>query len=105
MQAVDAIETALSMYIDDRSEIPRPSSAGRRMKLVTLPALTETELGLYSAMRAGGIGKAELARCLNCHLPQVDRLLDLAHRSRLDQLEATFRALGKQISVEIVEAA
>jgi antitoxin HicB len=38
-------------------------------------------------------------------LPQIDRLLDLRHASRLDQLEAAFRALGKQISVEIREAA
>jgi antitoxin HicB len=41
-------------------------------------------------MRAGKIGKAELARRLHCHLPQIDRLLDLNHASRLDQLEAAF---------------
>jgi hypothetical protein len=35
----------------------------------------------------------------------VDRLLDLMHNSRLDQLEAAFRALGKQLSIEIREAA
>ena len=56
-------------------------------------------------MRTAGIGKAELARRLNCHLPQVDRLLDLRHASRLDQLEAAFRALGKQLSIEISAAA
>jgi antitoxin HicB len=46
-----------------------------------------------------------LARRLNCHMPQIDRLVDLRHASRLDQLEAAFRALGKQLSVEIREAA
>jgi antitoxin HicB len=51
------------------------------------------------------VGKAEHARWLNCHLPQVDRLLDLRHASRLDQLEAAFRTLGKQLSIEICEAA
>jgi len=56
-------------------------------------------------MRTARIGKAELARRLNCHLPQVDRLLDLRHASRLDQLEAAFRALGKQLSIQICEAA
>ncbi len=74
MQAGDAIETALSMYIEDRRGVPQPSSAKRGMKLVPLPALTEAKVGLYSAMRAAGVGKAELARRLNCHLPQVDRL-------------------------------
>ncbi len=58
-----------------------------------------------TAMRAAKIGKAQLARRLNCHLPEVDRLLDLRHASRLDQLEAAFRALGKQLSIRICEAA
>jgi antitoxin HicB len=38
-------------------------------------------------------------------MPQIDRLVDLRHASRLDQLEAAFRALGKQLTVEIQEAA
>ena len=37
--------------------------------------------------------------------PQVDRLLDLLHASRLDQLEAAFRVLGKRLAVGIREAA
>ncbi|SPF52218.1 Antitoxin HicB [Candidatus Sulfopaludibacter sp. SbA4] len=105
MQAVDAIESALSMYVDDRREIPAPSGPKRGMKLVTLPALTEAKLALYSAMRAQKIGKAELARRLNCHLPQVDRLLDLLHSSRLEQLEAAFRAIGKRLTIAVEEAA
>jgi antitoxin HicB len=105
LQAVDAIESALSFYIDDRRDIPRPSAPKRGMKGVTLPALTEAKIALYSTMRAAKVGKAELARRLNCHLPQVDRLLDLTHSSRLDQLEAAFRVLGKQLSVEILEVA
>jgi antitoxin HicB len=63
------------------------------------------KLALYTAMLAGKVGKAEMARRLNCYQPQVDRLLDLRHAARLDQLEAAFRALGKQLSVEIREAA
>jgi len=105
MQAVDALESALSMYIDDRRDIPKPSPVKRRGKFVTVPALTQAKLALYSAMRAQRVGKAELARRLNCHLPQVDRLLDLLHSSRLDQLEAAFRVLGKRISVVVEEAA
>jgi antitoxin HicB len=56
-------------------------------------------------MRRSRVGKAELARRLNCHLPQVDRLLDLTHASRLDQLEAAFRALGHVLSIQISGAA
>jgi len=104
VRAVDAIETVFMAYIVDRLDIP-PSSTSKRGDFVTLPALTESKVALYTAMRTAKVGKAELARRLNCHLPQVDRLLDLRHASRLDQLEAAFRVLGKCLSVEIREAA
>ena len=103
-RAVDALETAFMGYMEDRRAIPDPSPF-KRGPSVALPALTEAKLALYSAMRAGRIGKTELARRLNCHLPQVDRLLNLRHGSRLDQLEAAFRALGKELSVQILDAA
>jgi antitoxin HicB len=70
-----------------------------------LPALTETKPALYTVMRAAKVSKSELARRLNWHVPQVDCRLDLRHASRLDQLEAAFRVLGKCLSVEIREAA
>ncbi|MGD0773216.1 MAG: type II toxin-antitoxin system HicB family antitoxin [Candidatus Solibacter sp.] len=104
LRASDAIESVLMGYIDLRRDIPVPRAGGRG-PFVTLPALTEAKLALYTAMRSAKVGKAELARRLNCHLPQVDRLLDLRHASRLDQLESAFRVLGKCLSVEIREAA
>jgi len=105
IEAVDALESALSMYVEDRRDVPKPSPVKPRGKAVILPALTEAKLALDSTMRANRVGKAELARRLNCHLPQVGRLLDLLHASRLDQLEAAFRVLGKRVAVEIREAA
>ena len=104
LRAPDAIESALMCYIDLRHDIPMPR-AGAKGPFATLPALTEAKLALYTAMRTAKVGKAELARRMNCHMPQVDRLLDLRHTSRLDQLETAFRALGKQLSIQICEAA
>ena len=104
LRAPDAIETVLIGYVSNRRDIPLPR-ATRKGPFVTLPALTEAKLALYTAMRTARVSKAELARRLNWHLPQVDRLLDLRHASRLDQLEAAFRVLGKQLSVQVSEAA
>ena len=72
LRAPDAIESALMAYIDLRRDIPVPRAGGRG-PFVTLPALAEAKLALYTAMRTAKVGKAELARRLNCHLPQVDR--------------------------------
>lgn len=57
MQAIDALESALSLYVDDRRDIPAPSAVKRGRRSVTLPALTEAKLALYAAMRAKKIGK------------------------------------------------
>ena len=104
-RAADALEAALSLYIDLRKPIPSPARPKRRQKSVLLSTLAEAKVRLYSLMRETGIGKAELARRLNVHLPQVDRMLDLDHASRIDQLEAAFKALGKRLRLEIEDAA
>jgi antitoxin HicB len=104
-RAVDALLTMFMGMIADREPIPPPGKLRRGTEWVELPALDEAKVRLYAAMRAAKVGKAELARRLNCHLPQVDRLLDLNHASRLDQVEAAFRALDKRLVIEIQDAA
>jgi antitoxin HicB len=104
-RAVDAIETYLMSMIEDREAIPQQHRSRRGQRLITLPALTEAKLELYRQMRAAKIGKAELARRLHCHLPQIDRLLDLSHRSRLDQIEQALLAVGKRLTISVEDAA
>jgi antitoxin HicB len=103
--AVEALETMFMGMIEDREEVPAPRRLRKGERGITLPALTCAKIELYATMRSKKVGKAELARRLKCHAPQVDRLLDLNHASRLDQLEAAFRALGKELKVEIADAA
>ena len=50
-------------------------------------------------MQEQGIGKAELARRLGWHLPQVDRVLDVRHNSRMDQMDAAMGAIGRALYV------
>ena len=54
-RAVDAIDTAHSMYVDDRQDIPAPSRR-RGAKYVTLPALTE---GAPDSIATANIGWTE----------------------------------------------
>ncbi|MBF0136074.1 MAG: type II toxin-antitoxin system HicB family antitoxin [Magnetococcales bacterium] len=103
LRARDALETALEFYIDDRKPLPVPSPAGGH-PTVRPNALVCAKLAVYQAMQETGVRKAELARRLHWHLPQVDRLLDLRHASRLDQVETALDALGLQVVIS-VEAA
>lgn len=101
LYAVDALEAALSFYVDDRKPLPVPSKPKRGQRTVCPSALECAKLGVYRAMTEQGIKKSELARRLGWHLPQVDRLFDLKHASRFDQIEAAARALGRQVEVSV----
>lgn len=80
--------------------MPRPSAPDGR-PTARPSALECAKLGVYQAMTEQGIKKAELARRLGWHVPQVDRLLDLSHASRFDHLEAAARVLGRHIEVTV----
>ena len=101
LHAVDALETALSFYVEARRPLPVASKAKRGQHTVRPAALEAAKLGVYQAMTEQGIKKSELARRLGWHMPQVDRLFDLRHASRLDQIEAAARVLGRQLEVRI----
>lgn len=100
LRAAEALEAALAMYIEDGKEIPVALPAKRGLKDVSLSALSEVKIKLYREMRQGGITRAELAGRLNCQAPQVDRLLDLDHASRLEQFEPAFAAMAKKRRID-----
>ena len=99
--AVDALETGLSFYVDARKGLPKPSKAKRGQKLISPSALESAKLGVYQAMMDEGIKKTELARRLGWHMPQIDRLFDLKHASKFDQIEAAANVLGYRIEVTV----
>jgi antitoxin HicB len=105
VRAADAIATALKGRITARAKIPVPSRLRRGQRAVRLPAIVAAKLELYRAMIETKTRKADLARKLGVHPPQVDRLLDLDHKSQLDQIEAAARAIGRDIHIELRPAA
>lgn len=90
-RATDALEEAIAARIHDNRDIPSPSDGE---ETVVLPTLSAIKVLLYRGLREQEIGKAELARRLGWYLPQVDRVLDLSHSSRMDQMDAAMNAIG-----------
>jgi antitoxin HicB len=106
--AVGAIEEAIAARISHGEELPLPVPAavnapGRNSVFVKLPIMTSLKVHLYVTLRRSELTRAELARRLGWHREQVDRLFRLDHASRLDQLEAAFKALRQEIDVRITE--
>lgn len=100
-EALDALETALQGYFERRLRVPLPSPPEPGQAIVTLPALSEAKVLLWNEMIAQQLKKADLARRLNVHNPQIDRLFDLSHASKLDFVEQAAKALGKRLTVSI----
>ncbi|MCU1234630.1 MAG: type toxin-antitoxin system HicB family antitoxin [Candidatus Solibacter sp.] len=104
--ALDALLTMITVHIRRGEDVPRPSRPrGRKYRIIRLPALQAAKTELYQAFSASGIRKAELARRMGISKVNVDRLFDLKHQSRLDQLESAFKALGKDMAIQIRDAA
>jgi len=101
--ALDAVETAMIGRMTDRMSIPLPRAQGRYY--VEVPVLTAAKVGLYHAMIEQNLRKADLGRLLGWSPAQVDRLFNLRHASRLDQIEQAFRVLGKRLEIEVRPAA
>lgn len=100
-ESIDAVALILQDYIDRREPIPKASDKKRGEYWVSLPALDVAKVGLYEAMRAKGLRKSDLARKLGMHAPQVERLLDLTHKSKLEQVEAALAAVGYRVNVSV----
>jgi antitoxin HicB len=102
--ASDCLIAALGGYIKLGREIPRPSPA-RGRPVVILPPLVAAKLALYEALRTQQITRTELARRLGMQENGVRRLLDLDHRSHIDQVDRALSALGKRLEVRVLEPA
>ena len=103
-EAVDAIETTLSIYVDQRRSIPAASAPQEGERVVHLPAVTVAKIALWNTMMERDMRKADLCRLLGVHQAQGDRLVDFLHTSKMEQLESALSALGKRLAIS-VEAA
>src|SRR5215470_12572403 len=97
-RAADLLETVVANYMAEGWDLPAPSpAAGRR--LVRLEPLVAGKAEAYRALREAGISKAELARRIGVAPQQAQRLFDIHHASRLDQIDAALAALGRHLVV------
>jgi antitoxin HicB len=97
-----AIEEAMAARISEglAFAFPAKETSGRGV-WVEVPLLTLLKAALHNVCLEQGTTRAELARRLDWHREQVDRLFRLDHKSRLDQLEAAFKAIGAPLSFNL----
>ena len=104
-EAMDALGSDLSIRLSRRETIPAPSAAKRSHRLVPVPLWLAPKLALYLAMRDQNINNSELARRLGAHERVVRRMLDPQHATKTEKIQAALAVLGKQMTVEVRDAA
>ena len=97
--AEDALATALAGYVQERWDIPIPSSTARGQELIAVPPVVAAKLALYRCMRKQDITKVALARRLGLSEGAVRKLLNLDHRSHINQVERALRVVERGLVV------
>lgn len=105
LEAVDAAIMALSIEIEERRPIPEASQPEEGEYIITLPVLVVMKAALHNAMIASGTRKADLARALGMKGPQIDRLLDVAHSSKVETVELALRQLNREVQLTVSKTA
>ena len=104
--ARDLLMLTIGDFIRESKPLPPPEAPSRREvspRGAAGPASCQSRsLQLFLE---SGLKKAEFARRIGIPKTHIERLFSLRHRSRLDQIEAAFAALGKRLHVEARDAA
>ena len=104
--ATDFLECVVYLRIKAGEPLPQPKAyRGKKYRRVELSARASMKAELYRAFMASGLKKSELARRLTISKGIVDRLFDVRHNTRLDQIEAALEVVGKRLTVEIHDIA
>ncbi|MGA9069555.1 MAG: type II toxin-antitoxin system HicB family antitoxin [Terracidiphilus sp.] len=101
-QAVDALETALDFYFDHGRMVPMPSAPKRGHRLVALPASISAKVLLFNELIGQKVRPSDLAKRLSIPRQHVNRLLDPRHSTKIDNIAAALKALGKTLEMRTV---
>ena len=104
-EAMDALGSDLSIRLSRQEDIPSPSAVKRGQRLVPVPLWLAPKLALYLAMRDQHLSNSELGRRLGVHEKVVRRMLDPGHATKAAKIQAALAALGKQMVVDVRDAA
>jgi len=103
-ESVDGIETALSIYVDQRRSIPQASEPKPGQYVVRLPLVTVAKIVLWNEMMSRDMRKADLCRALGIAQTQGDRLVDFLYTSKMEAMEKALAALGKRLVLSVETA-
>ncbi|MGM7282576.1 hypothetical protein ABRY74_12125 [Pseudomonas guariconensis] len=101
-EALAAIESTLSLYVDQRRVIPEATPPLDGEHAIHLPVVTVAKILLWNTMMKRGLRKSALYQALGVAQTQGDRMLDFLHTSKIEQLEKALAVFGVHLSLKVV---
>ncbi|MBS1171073.1 MAG: antitoxin [Burkholderiaceae bacterium] len=100
--AADVLLSAMDFYFEDKRQVPPPSQPQKGERLIALPVSAAAKVLLLNEMLAQKVGPSELARRMGTSPQVVNRVIDLRHATKIDQVADALGALGKELHVVAV---
>ncbi|MBL8211209.1 MAG: helix-turn-helix domain-containing protein [Bryobacterales bacterium] len=100
--ASDLLDGLIGDCIEEGKPLPDPIDRyAENWHMVRPGPLADAKAELYRAFTNSGMTKAELSRRTGIKEANINRLFKITHHSRIDQLDAAFRALGLRLFVDV----
>ena len=98
----DVLEAAIEHYVEAKQPVPMPSRVKRGQDAISLPPSLSAKVLLLDAMFTQKVRPSDLASRLQVTRPEVTRLLDLHHTTKIDGIARALAVLGKTLEVRVI---
>lgn len=102
--AVQLLDDVILFELEAGKPLPKPSPRRGRVVVAATPSVA-AKAGFILAFRDSGLSRVALGKRLGLAEGEVRRMLDPMHGTRLDRLDAAMKALGRQLVIEVTDAA
>ncbi|MCY4471791.1 MAG: type II toxin-antitoxin system HicB family antitoxin [Kistimonas sp.] len=99
VEAQGALITAFEFYFEDQRPIPLPSEITGES--VAVPVSVWAKVLLLNTMLDAQVTQSELARRMGTRKQELQRVINLAHSTKIDTLARAMKALGKNLTVSV----
>lgn len=99
--AEDVLLSSMDFYFEENRAVPLPSDLQAGERWVELPAAVFAKVLLLNAMLEENITNAELARRMEVLPQEVQRIVNLSHKTKIDTVAHALQSLGRRLRMDV----
>lgn len=100
--AQDALISAMDFYFEDKRKVPAPTALQDGEVAIDLPMSLAAKVLLLNEMLEQNIRPALLASKLHTTRQEVNRLTNLHHQTKIDNVANALKVLGKELTLHVL---